>query len=108
MLKACYLVANAFVTTSEHEGFCVPLVEAMSMKLPITAYASTAIPETLGEAGIVWPDREPLLMAESINQFVRNSVLRNALALRGRRRYEAMFTGENIEQTFVNAISRLQ
>ena len=51
-LKAYYLVADAFVTVSEHEGFCVPLVEAMSMKLPITAYASTAIPETLGDAGI--------------------------------------------------------
>lgn len=108
VLKACYLVANAFVTTSEHEGFCVPLVEAMSMKLPITAYASTAIPETLGDAGIAWPDREPLLLAESINLFVRNSKVRNALGLRGRVRYEAMFTNEKTEQTFVNAISRLQ
>ena len=108
VLKACYLVANAFATTSEHEGFCVPLVEAMSMKLPITAYASTAIPETLGDAGIAWPDREPLLMAESINLFVKNATVRNALGLRGRGRYEAMFTNEKIEQTFVKAISRLQ
>lgn len=108
VLKACYLVANAFATTSEHEGFCVPLVEAMSMKLPITAYASTAIPETLGDAGIAWPDREPLLMAESINLFVRNAAVRNALGQRGRGRYEAMFTNQKIEQTFVNAISGLQ
>jgi glycosyltransferase involved in cell wall biosynthesis len=108
VLKACYLVANAFVTTSEHEGFCVPLVEAMSMKLPITAYASTAIPETLGDAGIAWPDREPMLMAESINLFVKNVTVRNALGQRGRGRYEAMFTNEKIEQTFVKAISRVQ
>jgi glycosyltransferase involved in cell wall biosynthesis len=108
VLKACYLVANAFATTSEHEGFCVPLVEAMSMKLPITAYASTASPETLGDAGIAWPDREPLLMAESINLFVKDPAVRHALGLRGRDRYEAMFTNEKIEQTFVNAISRLQ
>ena len=108
VLKACYLVANAFVTTSEHEGFCVPLVEAMSMKLPITAYASTAIPETLGDAGIAWPDHEQLLLAESINLFVRNATVRNALGLRGRSRYEAMFTNEKIAETFVNAMSRLQ
>lgn len=108
VLKACYLVAGAFATASEHEGFCVPLVEAMSMKLPITAYASTAIPETLGDAGIAWPDRDPLLMAESIDLLVRDTAVRNALGLRGQRRYEAMFTNEKIEQTFVEAMSRLQ
>src|SRR5215213_1550506 len=108
VLKACYLVAGAFATTSEHEGFCVPLVEAMSMKLPITAYASTAIPETLGDAGIAWPDRDPMLMAESIDLFVRDTGVRNALGLRGRRRYEAMFTNEKIERTFIEAMSRLQ
>jgi glycosyltransferase involved in cell wall biosynthesis len=108
VLKACYVVANAFVTTSEHEGFCVPLVEAMSMKLPIAAYASAAIPETLGDAGIAWPDREPLLMAESINLFVRDPAVRTALGRRGRSRYEAMFTNEKIEHTFVKAMSGLQ
>jgi glycosyltransferase involved in cell wall biosynthesis len=107
-LKAYYQIADAFVTVSEHEGFCVPLVEAMSMKLPITAYASTAIPETLGEAGIVWPDRDPLLVAGSIDLFVRNSSVRNSLGLRGQRRYEEMFTNEKIERTFLHAISRLQ
>jgi glycosyltransferase involved in cell wall biosynthesis len=108
VLKACYLVANAFVTTSEHEGFCVPLVEAMSMKLPIAAYASSAIPETLGDAGIAWADRDPLLMAESIDRFVKDARVREALGSRGRRRYEALFTNEKIEYAFVRAMSRLQ
>jgi glycosyltransferase involved in cell wall biosynthesis len=106
-LKAYYLVAGAFVTTSEHEGFCVPLVEAMSMKLPIAAYASTAIPETLGDAGIVWADREPSLMAESIDLFLKDSSVRTTLGLRGLRRYEAMFSNEKIEATFLNAMSTL-
>jgi glycosyltransferase involved in cell wall biosynthesis len=108
VLKAYYEIADAFVTTSEHEGFCVPLVEAMSMKLPITAYASTAIPETLGDAGIVWEDRDPLLMAESIDLFLRDSSVRNALGQRGRRRYEAMFSNDKIESTFLKAIATLQ
>jgi glycosyltransferase involved in cell wall biosynthesis len=107
VLKAFYLVASAFVTVSEHEGFCVPLVEAMAMKLPVTAYAAAAIPETLGDAGLVWADRNPLLIAESIDRFVRDSSVSNALGLRGQRRYESNFTNEKIERTFLQAMSRL-
>lgn len=107
-LKAYYLVADAFVTVSEHEGFCVPLVEAMSMKLPITAYASTAIPETVGDAGIVWIERNPMLIAESIDRFVRDKMVRDALAQRGYRRYESMFTNEKAEHIFLHAMSKLQ
>ncbi len=108
ILKAYYLVADAFVTVSEHEGFCVPLVEAMSMKLPITAYASTAISETLGDAGIVWTERNPMLIAESIDLFVRDSAVRDALGRRGYRRYESMFTNAKAEEIFLQALSKLQ
>jgi len=107
-LKAYYLVADAFVTVSEHEGFCVPLVEAMSMKLPITAYASTAIPETVGDAGIVWTERNPMLIAGSIDLFVRDRSVRDALGRRGYRRYESMFTNAKAEEIFLQALSKLQ
>jgi glycosyltransferase involved in cell wall biosynthesis len=80
----------------------------MAMKVPITAYASTAIPETLGDAGIVWPDRNPFLIAESIDRFVRDSSVSDALGVRGQRRYESMFTNGKIEHTFLQALSRLQ
>jgi glycosyltransferase involved in cell wall biosynthesis len=105
VLKAWYVVADVFVTVSEHEGFCVPLVEAMSMKLPIVAFASTAIPETLGDAGIVWNERNPLLIAESIDLLLRDSSVRNALGLRGLRRYERQFTNEKIETCFLEAMA---
>ena len=107
-LKAFYQLAHAFVTASEHEGFCVPLVEAMSMRLPITAYASTAIPETLGDAGLVWEERSPFLMAEAIDRFVKDSSVSSALGLRGRQRYESKFTNEKIASDFRNAIATLQ
>jgi glycosyltransferase involved in cell wall biosynthesis len=107
-LKAYYLVADAFVTVSEHEGFCVPLVEAMSMKLPITAYASAAIPETLGDAGIVWPEHNALLMAESIDRVIRDKSVRDALGERGYRRYESMFTNRIVERIFLQAMSKLK
>jgi glycosyltransferase involved in cell wall biosynthesis len=107
VLKAYYLVAGAFVTVSQHEGFCVPLVEAMSMKLPVTAYASTAIPETLGDAGIVWPERNPRLIAQTIDRFVKDNSVRKALGQRGQRRYQTMFSNEKLERTFLQAMSKL-
>jgi glycosyltransferase involved in cell wall biosynthesis len=106
-LKAYYLLADAFVAVSEHEGFCVPLVEAMAMKLPITAFSSTAIPETVGDAGIVWDERNPLLIVESIDRLIRDNSVSTGLGLRGLRRYEQMFTNEKIERCFLEALSTL-
>jgi glycosyltransferase involved in cell wall biosynthesis len=108
VLKAYYCVASTFVTVSEHEGFCVPLVEAMSMELPITAYASTAVPETLGNAGIVWPERHPMLFAETIDRFVKDTALRKTLGQRGLHRYQSLFSNEKLERTFLQAMSQLK
>jgi len=108
VLKSWYGVADVFVTASEHEGFCVPLVEAMSMKLPIIAFASSAIPETLGDAGIVWSERTPLLMAESIDLLLRDGTVRNTLGLRGLHRYQSMFTNQKIASVFLEAMDTLR
>ncbi len=51
-LLAYYQTARLFVCLSEHEGFCVPLVEAMALNVPVLAYASTGVPYTLGGAGV--------------------------------------------------------
>jgi glycosyltransferase involved in cell wall biosynthesis len=104
-LKAYYQSAHAFMMTSEHEGFCVPLIEAMAMGVPIVAYSSSAIPETVAEAGIVWDERNPYLLAETINSLVTNKPIGAALSLKGRHRYEEHFTNEKIEETFLNAMS---
>ena len=53
-LAAFYRWADAYVSLSEHEGFCVPLVEAMAADVPIVAYAAGAVPETLGGAGLLF------------------------------------------------------
>ena len=106
-LKAYYLVADVFMMTSEHEGFCVPLVEAMALKLPITACASSAITGTVGKAGLVWRERNPYLLAESIDFIVKDESLGVALGLMGWRRYEELFTNERIETAFLRALSNL-
>jgi len=94
-----------FATASEHEGFCVPLVEAMAMNVPIVAYSSSAIPETVGDAGLVWRERDPLLLAESINTFVKDEAAAATLGRIGRRRYEQFFTNERIEAQFMKALN---
>jgi glycosyltransferase involved in cell wall biosynthesis len=106
-LKAYYMVADAFMITSEHEGFCVPLVEAMAMKVPIMAYASSAIPGTVADAGLVWRERDPYLLAQSLDLLVKDKNASSALRLRGRRRYEEQYTNERIEAEFLRALGQL-
>src|SRR5438067_1203936 len=100
-LKAYYSLADVFMITSEHEGFCVPLVEAMSMKVPIVAYGSSAIPSTVDGVGLVWTERDPYLLAESVNAIVKNRETACALGRMGLRRYEENFTNRKIETEFL-------
>ena len=58
-LEAYFQAADVFVMASDHEGFCVPLGEAMGHGVPIVAYGVTAVPETVGGAGLVLPDKSP-------------------------------------------------
>jgi len=104
-LKAYYQCAHVFMMTSEHEGFCVPIVEAMAMGKPIVAYSSSAVPETVGDAGIVWEERNPHLLAESIRSVTTDRTLTETLSAKGRRRYEEFFTNEKIEANFLKAMS---
>lgn len=78
-LKSFYQNCSAYICTSEHEGFCVPLIEAMYFSLPIIAYDSTAIGETLGEAGILLNDKKPELVAEVVDALINDKALQDKL-----------------------------
>jgi glycosyltransferase involved in cell wall biosynthesis len=106
-LKAYYLLSNLFAIASEHEGFCVPVIEAMSMKLPVVAYASSAIPAMVDGAGFVLNERRPRLMAEAINRLVSDEALSFAFGIRGWQRYEQNFTNEKIETELFRVLSKL-
>ncbi|MGI8734781.1 MAG: glycosyltransferase family 4 protein [Pyrinomonadaceae bacterium] len=106
-LKSCYLASRAFMITSEHEGFCVPLVEAMALRLPIVAYASSAITDTVDNVGLVWEERNPYLLAESIHSIVGDQSISGSLSEKGWRRYQQHFTNEKIEACFLAAIRKL-
>jgi glycosyltransferase involved in cell wall biosynthesis len=84
-LAAYYRRADAFVTLSEHEGFCVPLLEAMAFEKPILARACGAIPATLEDAGLmIGPDDGTLVAAEAMYEILTNEPLRKDLVERGR------------------------
>ena len=59
-LAAYYDVADLFLCASEHEGFCVPLIEAFHMRVPVVARAATAVPATLDGGGVLYEDRRPV------------------------------------------------
>ena len=88
-LVAYYRGATAFLTLSEHEGFCVPLLEAMRSDLPVIANAAAAIPETLGDAGILLEKKTPEAVAAALERVVRDQALRKDLVEKGRQRAEA-------------------
>ncbi|MFM8536213.1 MAG: glycosyltransferase family 4 protein [Acidimicrobiia bacterium] len=74
-LTAYYELADAFVCASEHEGFCVPLVESFHMGVPVLAYAATAVPSTMDGAGVLYTSKDPLHVAGLINAVVDDPLL---------------------------------
>ncbi len=74
-LVAYYELADVFVCASEHEGFCVPLVESFHMGVPVIAYAATAVPSTMDGAGILYTNKDPLHVAGLINAVVDDHAL---------------------------------
>jgi glycosyltransferase involved in cell wall biosynthesis len=104
-LVAYYRSASAFITLSEHEGFCVPLLEAMRSDLPIVAHSAGAIPETLGDAGILLEDKSPARVADALERIVRDQALRKDLIAKGRRRVEE-FSREKVAGRLTLALAQ--
>lgn len=85
-LAAYYASADVFVCVSDHEGFCVPLVEAMHLGVPVVAYDSSAVGETVGVGGIVLREKAPMAVATAVHRVVSDAALRERLVVAGRRR----------------------
>ena len=78
-LVAFYEVADLFLCASEHEGFCVPLVEAFYMEVPVLAYAATAVPATMDGAGVLFETKEPLDVARLMDAIVADRGLQDRI-----------------------------
>ncbi|GHV55528.1 hypothetical protein FACS1894216_18120 [Synergistales bacterium] len=75
-LKAVYASARLFLCMSEHEGFCVPLIESMYFGVPIMAFAAAAVPETLGDSGVLFFEKDFKAIGGMMGTLTRNSALR--------------------------------
>ena len=89
-VAAAYASADVLVVTSEHEGFCVPVVEAMAAGVPVVAFDQGAVPEVLGGAGVLVSDKDPYALAAAIAALLRDARRRDDLVAAGRQRLAAL------------------
>ncbi len=102
-LIAHYGASDVFVCLSNHEGFCVPLLEAMFHRLPIVAYPTTAVPETVQQAGLILPNKEPARVAAAIDRVVSDARLRHELSMAAAERV-ASFALPRVKAGFASAL----
>jgi len=78
-VRSCYAAAHVFLCLSEHEGFGVPLLEAMAFGVPVAAYAAAAVPETLRGGGVLLREKRPDVLAELLFDLVHDAGLRQSV-----------------------------
>jgi glycosyltransferase involved in cell wall biosynthesis len=105
-LAVYYRHAAVYISMSEHEGFCVPLVEAMAADVPVLAYAATAVPDTLGGAGVQFAPKDLEYAAELLGSLAFDDGLR-ASVIAGQRRRLADFGDARIMRELTALIHTL-
>ncbi|MDD5483338.1 MAG: glycosyltransferase [Kiritimatiellae bacterium] len=95
-LNAYYAGAHLFLCMSEHEGFCIPLLESMVHDLPVMAYAAGAVPETLAGAGVLFREKNWDEAAEMAGKILNDRELRAGI-ISGQRERLRRYTGRDLE-----------
>jgi glycosyltransferase involved in cell wall biosynthesis len=85
-LVAYYRLADIFLCMSEHEGFCIPLLEAMYFDVPVLAFAAAGVPGTLNGAGVLFHKKDYPMVAEMVRALVEDPHLREAVLAKQRKR----------------------
>jgi len=89
-MSAYYRLAHVFISASRHEGYCLPLLEAMEQDIPVIARSVGGMPEAMDGAGVLYEDLDPGELAELIHRVVSDTALREAILASQRRRMEAI------------------
>jgi glycosyltransferase involved in cell wall biosynthesis len=105
-LAAFYRWADVYVSLSEHEGFCVPLIEAMAADVPVLAYAAGAVPETLGGAGVLFEPKDLEFAAEMLGTLVYDRPVRDRV-IEGQRRRLHDFSPARLEASLMRALQQV-
>lgn len=101
-LIAYYKIADVYVSTTNHEGYCLPLLEAMYFDLPVITKAKGGVNEAMGGAGVMYDDLPPSLVAELIYHVFSNTYLKNEVLSSQKIRIK-----EELQRDFANELRRL-
>jgi L-malate glycosyltransferase len=96
-LNAFYRCADVFLCMSEHEGFCIPIIESIAHDVPVLAYAAGAVPETLDGSGVLFREKRFEPVAEMIGKLSKEGPFRSAVIAQQRERL-ARYTGRNLAE----------
>jgi len=105
-LAVYYRNAAVYVSLSEHEGFCVPLVEAMAADVPVLAYSAAAVPDTLGGAGVQFAPKDLEFAAELLHTLTFDDEVRGRV-IAGQRRRLADFGDARITRELAGVLQTL-
>jgi L-malate glycosyltransferase len=89
-LAAAFRMSDLFICMSEHEGYCVPLLEAMHFDLPVIAFDAGAVSGTMRNAGILLRQKDPVVIAELAHTVLTDTALRAAVIERQRERLKQL------------------
>jgi glycosyltransferase involved in cell wall biosynthesis len=107
-LQAYYRTADLFWSMSEHEGFGVPLIEAMWFDVPVCAYKSSAVPETLGMAGIMFNTKDDLVSVAALAKLVVKDSGLNAKIIRAQQQRRRDFLPQNVIPNLEDIIRKME
>lgn len=105
-LAAYYEASDVFVCASEHEGFCIPLIEAMRHELPVVAFGATAVPDTVGDAALLLEAKDPASIAATVNVLASDAALQCELRAAGSARV-ADFALDRTVRVFLDAVDEV-
>lgn len=105
-ILAYYHLSDVFLCMSEHEGFCVPIAEAIYMKKKIVAYNSSAVPETMAGCGLMLDNKNPRLAASAINKITKDKELNKYFSEMQKHRLEELGYSE-VKKTFLSCLKNL-
>ncbi|MGU3471609.1 glycosyltransferase family 4 protein [Paenibacillus sp. D51F] len=101
-----YKAADLFLCMSEHEGFCVPIVEAMYFEIPIIAFESTAVTTTLGNGGFICKDKDHLAIAELMDIYLKDKAVKNRINKNQKKRLDDL-SKDNTIKLFMDEIKKI-
>jgi glycosyltransferase involved in cell wall biosynthesis len=106
-LAAYYRTAHLFWSMSEHEGFCVPLIESMWFDVPVLAFRSSAVPETLGNAALMFADKADLRALAALAKIIVDDKTLQATLIRKQREQRRAFLPSKFEPQLIELVERL-